>query len=98
MFIRIVKLTFKKENIASFEQLFDQTKQQIRNFDGCLFLELYKDKNNEGIFFTYSKWESTDHLEKYRNSEFFKKVWSQTKPMFREKAEAWSVDPVKTLI
>ncbi|WP_373074141.1 putative quinol monooxygenase [Zeaxanthinibacter enoshimensis] len=97
MFIRIVKLTFKKENIASFEQLFEQTKHRIRNFEGCLFLELYRDKEKEGVFFTYSKWESPAHLEQYRKSDFFKQVWGQTKPLFRERAEAWSVDPVKTL-
>ena len=43
MIVRIVKLTFKKENIASFEQIFDETKDNIRNFKGCEFLELYQD-------------------------------------------------------
>ncbi len=38
MLIRIVKLTLKKENIASFEQIFEETKDFIRNFEGCLSL------------------------------------------------------------
>ncbi|MFT6838359.1 MAG: quinol monooxygenase YgiN, partial [Sediminicola sp.] len=53
MFVRIVKLTFKEENIASFEQIFEDSKQVIRNVEGCTFLELLQDRNNPNIFFTY---------------------------------------------
>ncbi len=97
MFVRIVKLTFKKENIASFEEIFEQSKHAIRAFDGCLFLELYQDKDNPAIFFTYSYWEKEDSLEHYRKSEFFKTVWTQTKSLFEAKPEAWSVDKIETL-
>ena len=71
MLVRIVKLTFKKENISSFEQIFEATKQDIRNFEGCTFLELYRDNENPKIFFTYSYWENENALENYRNSDFF---------------------------
>ena len=91
MLIRIVKLTFKEENIPSFEALFDETKETIRNFEGCQFLELYQDKEHPNIFFTYSKWENDMHLEAYRNSEFFKFIWGRTKKLFQDKPEAWSV-------
>ncbi|MFT7189145.1 MAG: quinol monooxygenase YgiN, partial [Sediminicola sp.] len=56
MFVRIVKLTFKKENIASFEQIFEGSKNRIRKAEGCTFLELLQDKENPHIFFTYSLW------------------------------------------
>ena len=91
MLVRIVKLTFKTENISSFEKLFDETKRYIRNFEGCDLLELYQDKNNPCIFFTYSYWADESALEKYRKSEFFKSVWSRTKVLFSAKPEAWSV-------
>lgn len=97
MLVRIVKLTFKKENIASFEQVFKETKHVIRNFEGCSFLELYQDKKNPSIFFTYSRWNSEEDLENYRCSEFFKEVWGKTKQLFSQKPEAWSVDPIETL-
>lgn len=97
MFVRIVKLTFKKENIASFEQIFEETKQVIRNVEGCAFLELLQDKNNPNIFFTYSFWQTEQDLENYRNSELFKGIWGRTKALFAEKAEAWSVDKKITL-
>ncbi|MDT0539477.1 antibiotic biosynthesis monooxygenase family protein [Croceitalea sp. P059] len=91
MLVRIVKLSFKKENISSFEKVFEEAKTQIREFDGCNLLELYQDKNNPNIFFTYSYWNNENDLENYRNSDFFKSVWSKTKVMFDAKPEAWSV-------
>jgi len=91
MITRIVKLTFKEENIPSFEAIFEETKEHIRNFEGCMFLTLYQDLKAPHIFFTYSKWQEEMHLENYRNSEFFKQVWSRTKPLFEARAEAWSM-------
>ncbi len=97
MLVRIVKLTIKKENIASFEQIFEETKGFIRNFEGCLFLELYQDRNDPSIFFTYSQWEKEENLELYRASDFFKNVWGKTKLLFAQKPEAWSVNKIQTL-
>ncbi len=97
MFVRIVKLTFKKENIASFGQIFEKTKHTIRNFEGCSFLELYQDRDNPMVFFTYSHWNTEGDLENYRNSDFFKKVWGETKLLFAERPEAWSVNKIETL-
>ncbi len=97
MFTRIVKMKFQKENIPAFLVNFEKVKEKIRNFPGCTFLELYNDKNDETIFFTYSRWNDESDLENYRTSELFKEVWSETKPMFKEKAEAWSVDTLYTL-
>lgn len=91
MLVRIVKLTFKKENITSFEQTFEKNKHLIRNFKGCSFLELYQDRNDPSIFFTYSYWDSDEALEAYRNSDLFKRVWKNTKPLFSDRPEAWSV-------
>lgn len=90
-------MDFEKEHIPAFLANFEEVKEQIRNFPGCSFLELYNDKNNETIFFTYSRWNDGTDLENYRNSKLFKKVWSVTKPMFKAKAEAWSVDTLESL-
>ena len=92
MFIRIVKMEFKEEEIASFLANFETVKSKIRSFPGCVHLKLLRDKNDATIFFTYSKWEAEADLEAYRNSDLFKGVWATTKPKFRSKAAAWSVD------
>lgn len=97
MFVRIVKMKFKKENIPTFKSLFEKNKVAIRGFEGCSFLELYQDKKDETIFFTYSYWEDEEYLEAYRNSDFFKGVWSKTKTLFSAKPEAWSVNKLESL-
>ena len=98
MFVRIVKLSFHEENIPAFLENFELVKNQIRNFPGNRLLELYQDKNNASIFFTYSYWESEEDLENYRKSELFTEVWDFTKKLFNDKPEAWSVDKVDRLV
>jgi len=97
MLVRIVKMEFKPENVAAFLPIFDKHKLKIRAFAGCQFLELYQDKNQRNIFFTYSYWENEQALENYRKSELFVQVWSKTKSLFKNKAQAWSVDKVASL-
>ncbi|WP_370476465.1 putative quinol monooxygenase [Tamlana flava] len=97
MIVRIVKMGFYKQNIDAFLDNFHDTKGDIRAFEGCSYLELYRDKTNPSVFFTYSYWESEEHLEQYRKSELFKKVWSRVKPLFSIRPEAWSVEKIETL-
>lgn len=92
MFVRIVKMSFHQEHIATFSSIFEEKKQFIRASEGCKLLELYQDKNNPELFFTYSYWNTTQDLENYRNSDLFKDVWAKTKVLFNAKPEAWSVD------
>lgn len=97
MLIRIVKMSFDEEKIADFLENFDKMKTHIRNSKGNRLLELYQDKNQNGIFFTYSIWETEEDLENYRKSELFDEVWSFTKKLFNAKPEAWSVDKLVSL-
>lgn len=97
MFIRIVKMNFQPEKVDAFLENFHRNKEQIRNFSGNTFLELYQDKNNKSVFFTYSIWESEEDLENYRNSELFNEVWTFTKALFNDKPQAWSVDKLESL-
>ncbi len=94
MFTRIVKMEFEEEQVNAFLENFEKVKHKIRNFPGCTYLELYQDKSDHAIFFTHSRWNDEEDLENYRNSPLFKSVWSETKPRFRARAEAWSLDLV----
>ena len=98
MFTRIVKMEFQENKVAQFLTNFETAKHKIRTFKGCMHLELWRDKNQPTIFFTYSKWEKESDLENYRNSELFKAVWATTKPMFANKASAWSLDTHSTVL
>ncbi|MFD0993531.1 putative quinol monooxygenase [Tenacibaculum geojense] len=98
MFVRIVKLSFDPTKIDNFLSNFENQKNSIRNFKGCRLLELYRDKANTNVFFTYSYWDSEQDLENYRNSDLFKGIWANTKIYFNDKPLAWSVDKVVSLL
>lgn len=90
-------MSFEPSKIDAFLDYFETKKGLIRGFEGCSFLELYRDKHHTNIFFTYSYWNAEADLEKYRNSELFKSVWATTKQSFNDKPEAWSVDKLVSL-
>lgn len=88
--IRVVRMTFRPEEVPAFLENFEAHKILIRNFPGCRHLELWQDENQKNIFVTYSHWESEAALNQYRDSQLFKSVWSFTKSLFLEKPQAWS--------
>ncbi|CAN5402075.1 hypothetical protein BH09BAC5_BH09BAC5_04970 [soil metagenome] len=92
MITRLVKMNFQKEDIPDFLEVFTANKNLIASFEGCESVELRRDLNSTTIFFTISKWRSVEDLENDRNSELFKSVWSKTKILFAEKAEAWTLE------
>ncbi len=97
MLVRIVKMSFQEDKVAVFLNNFHQKSEKIRNFEGCNFLELYQDKNEKNIYFTYSYWDSEEDLNHYRNSELFKNVWAKTKILFNALPQAWSVEKIVSL-
>ncbi len=55
-------------------------------------IELFKEKSNPRVLFTYSIWEDEANLENYRASVYFRDIWSRPKILFSAKAEAWSLE------
>jgi len=92
MLIRIVKMTFREGSTNEFIAIFENSKEAIRSFDGCLYLELLREKAEGPIFFTYSIWQDQQSLSNYRNSQLFEETWAKTKALFSAKPEAFSVD------
>jgi heme-degrading monooxygenase HmoA len=92
MIVRIVKITFHPDRCDDFIALFEKNKNAISSFKNCLGVELLRDINDPFKFFTYSKWESETDLNHYRESELFNNVWTETKKLFADKPEAWSVE------
>lgn len=92
MIVRIVKMSFVPGKENDFLEVFAASHHLIRGFEGCTHLELLRDKKDPCVFFTYSHWDSEQHLEAYRNSELFKNVWARTSALFREKAAAWTLE------
>lgn len=82
MLNRIVQMQFLPEHLPVFLAMFQEKYPQIRQFEGCCYLALWQSVDNPTIVFTYSQWESPEHLEKYRCSELFRETWQRTKTWF----------------
>ena len=90
-------MTFDPVKVDEFLELFHQNKERIRAFNGVEKLELYRDKDDDRIFFTYSIWKDVHSLEQYRRSDLFRAVWTSTRQLFTEKAQAWSVEKLVSI-
>ena len=84
-------MTFQAKASETFLVIFEENKQQIRNFPGCEYLELWQENGAEAVFMTYSWWKDEQALEAYRHSELFRKTWAKTKVLFAARPEAWSM-------
>ncbi len=92
MIKRIVKMSFELEKVEKFKSIYELNWHKIKGFEGCLHVELLQDRSSPSIFFTYSNWESENHLNNYRDSIVFKTVWASTKVLFNQKPEAWTLN------
>ncbi len=90
--VRIVKMAFAPDKADAFINAFNERKHLIASFEGCNGVELLRDVDSPNIFFTYSKWDTKEHLEVYRQSELFNTTWALVKQWFTGKPEAWSVE------
>ena len=96
MLKRLVKLTFRADKTDNFKEIFNNSKDFIRNTEGCLHLEILNDIAQPHIFFTLSFWENEAALEGYRQSDLFRTTWAKTKILFADKPEAWSTQVFET--
>jgi quinol monooxygenase YgiN len=92
MIVRIVRMTFRTEEVINFLELFKSHQKQIRNFPGCRHLELLRDTHKPEVMSTYSLWDSEEALNAYRDSEVFAGLWPKTKALFAEKPIAHSYE------
>lgn len=83
-------MAFQPENVENFLTFFETLASHIRNQPGCEHLELWRDARFPNILSTYSVWEDEAALDAYRNSEFFRQTWSQTKRWFAAPPQAFS--------
>ena len=88
-------MTLRPEAVEDFLNIFKSSQDKIRKMPGCRHLELWNDIDHPNIFTTYSKWDSSDDLNNYRNSQVFAEVWPKTKVLFQKKPNAFSSFVVK---
>ena len=97
MIVRMVRMEFRPETLAEFQRIFEESKIYIRQFPGCLHLELHQDAQFPHVRWTYSHWESQSDLDAYRKSELFASVWPRTKALFGGKPQAFSLLRMETV-
>ncbi len=90
MIVRIVRMTFQKDQLEAFEALFVGHRDAIAQQPGCLGVEWVTDPEAPCMRGTLSRWESTDHLDAYRQSALFGTIWPTTKAMFSEAPQVWT--------
>lgn len=83
---------FTEAGVEEFLEIFNQNKTSIRNFPGCLHLQLLKDVEDANTYTTLSHWQDAADLEKYRKSELFGRVWGRVKTSFSERTQAFSLE------
>ncbi|MCO6495366.1 MAG: antibiotic biosynthesis monooxygenase [Bacteroidetes bacterium] len=95
MIKRIVKMTFKPEEVDNFLKLIDHVLPLIEQMEGCRGVKLYSQEGAKNVMFTLSLWDNNESLEKYRASDLFKTTWTQTKRYFSDKPQAWSINQIR---
>lgn len=83
MLLRTVRMTFMPDRVDAFlGEIFLPSAPLIRAFSGCRHLELWRDTRYPNILTTFSQWDDSEALERYRESELFRSTWARTTPMF----------------
>jgi heme-degrading monooxygenase HmoA len=91
MIIRVVRMHFTEAGVEEFLEIFQSNKVAIRNFPGCVHLELLKEADDDSVYTTLSHWNDEQSLEAYRKSELFGSVWGRVKTLFAERSQAFSL-------
>lgn len=71
----MVVVTFRLEGAPkTLKEVFQSLKEiseKVRKLDGCLGVNVYKDPDNETIFFLVEEWQSKRHLDDHMKSDLF---------------------------
>ncbi len=94
---RLVRMSFQPDRIPDFMEVFEASKENIRNFPGCIALNLIVDIEDSSVIYTSSIWRAVEDLENYRNSELFIQTWRKTKIHFKEKAQTSTFNVIHRL-
>ena len=88
--LRIVRMTFRPEEVEGFVREFERLQHRVGNVPGCFSVRLERDVQDPTICATFSVWESVEHLNAYRKSALFGEIWPDTKRRFAAPPEVWT--------
>ncbi len=94
MILRLVQLPLKEDCVEDFKRLFGESHPHLMDTPGCEEALLRTDHADPTTCWTVSKWQSIEHLESYRSSDWFRHTWPRIKTMLASRAQAWTLhDP-----
>ena len=90
MLYRVVRMVFSEITKSDFVKIFYAKQSAIEASEGCIEVFLMQDERDPMAMATWSLWKEEKYLDQYRNSELFIVTWEEVKPLFTERARAWS--------
>jgi len=94
MILRVVKMELIETKIGLFERFMSNLKDEKLRQEGCLHHDIFCDKDNNSIYFSYTIWNNEKSLKKYKKSELFKVVSQTIRSFCVKEPLAWTVENV----
>lgn len=79
-------------NKALFKQTLKDYQKALKEQKGCMHLDMFSDKKEKDIFYSYTIWDNDTNLKKYRKSALYKELSGKILPLCDKEPKAWTVD------
>lgn len=89
-------MKFRNEEISTFINIYFDTCELIKQFEGCQHVELLQDIHDPSILSTLSIWNDENSLKLYRDSALFRSTWTKVKALFDATPQAHSYNIVES--
>jgi len=95
--VRINAITVPQERAAEFEARFAARAGEVAKSPGFEAFELLKPTDDKGVYLVYTRWESTEAFEGWRESTAFTKGHTahNTQGPVSSQSELWSFDVIQ---
>lgn len=85
-------MTVKEQYIDSFRKRVPVISNEVRRVSGCMHNDIFRDRNNDNIFYSYTIWSSEEDIERYLKSMYYKEIWGDIWDYFKKEPMAWKID------
>ncbi len=87
-------MTLKEAHVDSFKKRIPIISIEVRRVSGCMHNDIFRDKNKDNVFYSYTIWNSEEDIEKYLNSQYYKEIWNDLWDYFKIEPQAWKIDNI----
>ena len=94
MITRIIKISIDKEKQESFTKFINPLHDKFMQIDGCTQFEVFREKEENRIYFIYTIWKNEAKLNKFRKSDFNKSFWNKLNELAESSPQVWTVENI----